>query len=91
MECFRVFSQLTSSVVWLVCGQKKMERNKVPGKLTHNLLEQHTSGAQTASVTAQALLVPRQPRPFLLLSANPLGWLCSLMPSRLLYPTKRIK
>lgn len=83
--------QLTSSVVWLVCRQKKMERNKVPSKLAHNLLEQHTSGAQTASVTTQVLLVPRQPRPSLLLSANPLAWLCSLMPSRLLDPTKCIK
>lgn len=70
---------------------KKMKRNKVPSKLAHNLLEQHTSGAQTASVTTQVLLVPRQPRPSLLLSANPLAWLCSLMPSRLLDPTKCIK
>lgn len=60
---------------------KKMERNKVPGKLAHNLLEQHISRAQTASVTTQVLLVPRQSRPSLLLSANPLAWLCSLMPS----------
>lgn len=70
---------------------KKMERNKVPGTLTHNLLEQHISRAQTASVTTQVLLVPRQSRPSLLLSANPLAWLCSRMPSRLLDPAEHIK
>lgn len=68
-----------------------MERNKVPGKLARNLLEQHISRTQRASVTTQVLLVPGQSRPSLSLSANPLAWLSSLVPSRLLDPAERIK
>lgn len=72
------------------CGQKRWRKIRCPAN-SHNLLEQHISEAPTASVTTQVLLVPRQSRPSLLLSANPLAWLCNPMPSRLLDPAECIK